>query len=128
MDRTSEISKLKQSVQLYKKLDKDIGTYTKALKKLKQKRDNEYNNIFESMQKLNLKKLNIDKESGITIQTCFKKKREGLNKKFIQKRMKSYCDDKRINYEDLNDYIYNIDHRPATEILGLKKSKSRKNR
>ena len=126
MNRGSEIEKCKKSVQTYKKLDKDIGTYTKALKKLKEKRDNEYNSIFESMQKLNLKKIMIDKESGSTIQTCYKKKREGLNKKFVQKRMKEYCNDHRINYEELNDHIYNIEHRPATEILGLKKTKAKK--
>ena len=126
MNRTSEVAKLKKSVSTWKKLDKDIGVYTKAIKKLKAKRDGEYANIFESMQKLNLKKINIDKETGQTIQTCYKKKREGLNKKFIQGRLQSFCENNRVDYDTLNDYIYNKDHRKVTEQLGLKKIKPRK--
>ena len=126
MNKAVEITKLKKSVNLYKKLDKDIGMYTKAMKKLKIKRDEEYSNIFDSMQKLNLKKINIDKESGQTIQTCYKKKREGLNKKFIQGRLQTYCQDKRLNFDDINDFIYNKDYRKVTESLGLKKTKTRK--
>lgn len=127
MNRAAEISKLKKSVQKYKNLDKDIGMYSKAIKKLKERKETEYNNIFKSMQKLNIKKIHLDTDGG-TIQTCYKKKREGLNKKFIQGRIQSLCENHGIDYEEAIDWVYNKDHRKVTEFLGLKKSKARKNK
>ena len=120
-----ERAQLKKNVQAFKKLDKDIGMYSKAIKKLRERKDNVYGEIFKSMQKLNMPTIKIDAE-GSTISTCIKKKREGLNKKFIQGRLQTYCRDNRLDFSELNDYIYNKDHRRVTEQLGLKKSKAKK--
>ncbi len=54
------------------------------------------------------------------------KTKEGLTKSYVQNRLKLYCEENNLNFEEINDYLYNNKYRKVTEIPAIRKTAPRK--
>jgi hypothetical protein len=107
------------TIKEYMKLDQQIAEYEKSLKVLKDRKTVLFSKIHVHMQQNEIKQINLPK--GEKLQTYSRKTREGLNKNWIQNRLKEYCTVRRLNPEELIDFIYNPAHRKQVEKNSLKK-------
>ena len=120
----SDINRFRSVVKEYIVLENKIEEITKNAKILKERKNMLYEIISSFMKDNDIKQVNLPNNQKF--QTCTKKKRAGLNKKWIETRLSTYCEEHELDFDDLYDFIYNNDYRPATEIDAIKKVKGKK--
>lgn len=105
------------------KVDASIKELENALKKYKEKKQELQKIIEGHMRHSNVKTIKLKNSK---LQTYTRKTRPGVTKKWISERLKTYCEEKQINYDEIFDFIYNPIYRPQIEKQSFKKTKSKK--
>jgi hypothetical protein len=120
----TDINRFKSVVKEYIALENKLEEIKKNAKILKERKDMLYEIISSFMKENEIKQVNLPNNQKF--QACTKKKRVGLNKKWIEGRLTLYCEEHNLNFDEIYDFIYNNDYRPATEIDSIKKVKGKK--
>ena len=78
-------------------------------------------------QKMIVKKVETLKlPGGAKLKNYVKKTKEGLTKSYVQNRLKLYCDQNSLNFDEVNDFLYNNKYRKVTETPAIRKTVPRK--
>jgi len=113
-----------QNLKEYLSLEKKIIDFKGALKRLETRKKELYNKVH---QKMIIKKVETLKlPGGAKLKNYVRKSKEGLTKAYVQNRLKMYCDKNQLNFEEVNDFLYNNKYRKVTEVPAIKKTNPRK--
>jgi len=109
-----------QNLKEYLSLEKKITDFKTALKRLETRKKELYGKVHE---KMILKKVETLKlPNGAKLKNYVKKTKEGLTKTYVQNRLKLYCTENRLDFDELNDFLYNIKYRKVTEAPAIRKT------
>jgi len=113
-----------QNLKEYLSLEKKIKDFKGALKRLETRKKELYGKVH---QKMIIKKVETLKlPNGAKLKNYVKKTKEGLTKGYVQNRLKMYCDQNQLNFEEINDFLYNNKYRKVTETPAIRKTAPRK--
>jgi hypothetical protein len=113
-----------QNLKEYLSLEKKIVDFKGALKRLETRKKELYNKVH---QKMIIKKVETLKlPNGAKLKNYVRKSKEGLTKAYVQNRLKMYCDQNQLNFDEVNDFLYNNKYRKVTEVPAIKKTNPRK--
>jgi hypothetical protein len=113
-----------QNLKEYLSLEKKIVDFKSALKRLETRKKELYNKVH---QKMIIKKVETLKlPNGAKLKNYVRKSKEGLTKAYVQNRLKMYCDQNQLNFDEVNDFLYNNKYRKVTEVPAIKKTNPRK--
>jgi len=116
------ISNLKE----YLTLEKKVEEFKNALKKLEDRKKLLYGKIHGKMIEKKVDTLKLP--NGAKIKNYVRKTKESLTKKFVQDRLKIYCNDRQLDYDEISDFIYNPKYRKVTEKYAIRKQNPKKNK
>ena len=105
-------------------MEKRIKEMKQALKIYNNKKKSLEKSIKHHMLQKNLTKIKLP--DGVILSTYTRKSRQGCSKKFVQGRMEMYCQQKHLSFDEMNDYIYNLQYRQVKEIICLRRTKDKK--
>lgn len=105
-------------------IEEKITQLKEALKRFTDKKKKLELDIEKVMIVSKIKKINLP--GGTVLKTYVKKTRESCTKKWVQSRLQTYCDKNKLNYDELEDFIYNPEYRKCVEKTTIKKQKPRK--
>ena len=109
-----------QNLKEYLSLDKKIKDFKGALKRLENRKKELYGKVH---QKMILKKVETLKlPNGAKLKNYVKKTKEGLTKVYIQNRLKMYCNQNQLDFDEVNDFLYNNKYRKVTETPAIRKT------
>lgn len=115
-----------QNLKEYLSLEKKIKDFKGALKRLENRKKELYGKVH---QKMILKKVETLKlPNGAKLKNYVKKTKEGLTKAYVQNRLKMYCDQNQLNFDEVNDFLYNNKYRKVTETPAIRKTAPPKKR
>ena len=113
-----------QNLKEYLSLKKKIKDFKSALKRLETRKKELYGKVH---QKMIIKKVETLKlPDGAKLKNYVKKTKEGLTKSYVQNRLKIYCDQNNLNFDEVNDFLYNNKYRKVTETPAIRKTAPRK--
>jgi len=113
-----------QNLKEYLSLEKKIKDFKSALKRLETRKKELYGKVH---QKMIIKKVETLKlPDGAKLKNYVKKTKEGLTKSYVQNRLKIYCDQNNLNFDEVNDFLYNNKYRKVTETPAIRKTAPRK--
>lgn len=110
-----------QNLKEYLSLEKKITDFKTALKRLEVRKKELYGKVHE---KMILKKVETLKlPNGAKLKNYVKKTKEGLTKSYVQNRLKMYCETNSLDFNEVNDFLYNTKYRKVTETPAIRKTK-----
>jgi len=113
------IANLKEYLALEKKVDE----FKVSLKKLEDRKKQLYTKIHHKMIEKKVDTLKLP--NGAKIKNYIRKTKESINKKFIENRLKLYCEQRQLDYNEISDFIYNPKYRQVIEKHAIRKQKSK---
>jgi len=113
------IANLKEYLALEKKVDE----FKVSLKKLEDRKKLLYAKIHHKMIEKKVDTLKLP--NGAKIKNYIRKTKESINKKFIENRLKLYCEQRQLDYNEISDFIYNPKYRQVIEKHAIRKQKSK---
>ena len=113
-----------QNLKEYLSLEKKIADFKSALKRLETRKKELYDKVHQKMIVKKVETLKLP--NGAKLKNYVKKTKEGLTKSYVQNRLKLYCEENNLNFEEINDYLYNNKYRKVTEIPAIRKTAPRK--
>jgi len=111
------IANLKEYLALEKKVDE----FKVSLKKLEDRKKLLYAKIHHKMIEKKVDTLKLP--NGAKIKNYIRKTKESINKKFIENRLKLYCEQRQLDYNEISDFIYNPKYRQVIEKHAIRKQK-----
>ena len=115
-----------QNLKEYLSLEKKIIDFKTALKRLEVRKKELYVKVHE---KMILKKVETLKlPNGAKLKNYVKKTKEGLTKSYVQNRLKMYCETNTLDFNEVNDFLYNVKYRKVTETPAIRKTNAPKNK
>ena len=105
----------------YLSLEKKIDSFKESLKKLEERKKFLYEKIHHKMIEKKVETLKLP--DGAKIKNYVRKTKESVTKKFVESRLKLYCEQKNLNYDEISDFIYNPKYRKVTEKNAIRKQK-----
>lgn len=105
----------------YLSLEKKVEEFKTSLKKLEDRKKLLYNKIHNKMIEKKVDTLKLP--NGAKIKNYIRKTKESLNKQFIENRLKLYCEEKHLDYNEISDFIYNPKYRKVIEKHAIRKQK-----
>ena len=113
-----------QHLKEYLSLEKKIKDFKGALKRLEVRKKELYEKVH---QKMIIKKVETLKlPGGAKLKNYVKKTKEGLTKTYVQNRLKMYCMENNLNFDEVNDFLYNNKYRKVTETPAIRKTAAKK--
>ena len=114
------IANLKEYLSLEKKVDE----FKASLKRLEDRKKLLYAKIHHKMIEKKVDTLKLP--NGAKIKNYVRKTKESINKKFIENRLKLYCETKNYDYDEITDFIYNPKYRKVIEKPAIRKQNPKK--
>ena len=114
------IANLKEYLSLEKKVDE----FKASLKKLEDRKKLLYAKIHHKMIEKKVDTLKLP--NGAKIKNYVRKTKESINKKFIENRLKLYCEQRQLDYDEISDFIYNPKYRQVIENMQLESKNQKK--
>jgi len=109
-----------QNLKEYLSLDKKIKDFKGALKRLETRKKELYGKVHQKMIMKKVETLKLP--NGAKLKNYVKKTKEGLTKSYVQNRLKIYCDQNQLNFDEVNDFLYNNKYRKVTETPAIRKT------
>lgn len=105
--------------------EKILKTYRNNLKEAKENREKLKKTIYNQMKILDTEELSLGETEG-RIEFFISKKRDPLNKEWIQERCLKYFKGDKMKANELYDFIYNPENRNVNEKRTIKRLRPRK--
>lgn len=105
--------------------EKILKTYRNNLKESKENREKLKKTIYNQMKILDTEELSLGETEG-RIEFFISKKRDPLNKEWIQERCLKYFKGDKMKANELYDFIYNPENRNVNEKRTIKRLRPRK--